>query len=65
MTDDAVLIHAALSEGGMTETELASVAGLSLIRTKLALDELAVLAVADVENEDGLDYWRLRQGALR
>lgn len=65
MNEDAVVVHAALREGGMTETEIASVTGLSLIRTKFALDELAVLAVADVEEEDGLAYWRLRQEAVR
>lgn len=65
MNDDAVLVHAALREGGMTETEIASVTGLSLIRTKFALDELAVLTVADVDQEDGLEYWRLRKEAVR
>lgn len=65
MNDDAVIVHAALSVGGMTETEIATATGLSLIRTKFALDELAVLAVADVDKEDGLEYWRLREEAIR
>lgn len=65
MNDDAVLVHAALNEGGMTETEIASVTGLSLIRTKFALDELAVLTVAEVNAEDGLEYWSLRREAVR
>ena len=65
MNDDAVLVHAALKEGGMTETEIATATGLSLIRTKFALDELAVLTVADVDAEDGLEYWRLRKEAVR
>lgn len=65
MNEDAVVVHAALREGGMTETEIASVTGLSLIRTKFALEELAVLVVADVEEKDGLAYWRLRHEAVR
>ena len=66
MNDDAILVHAALKEGGMTETEIATATGLSLIRTKFALDELAVLTVAYVvAEEDGLEYWRLRQEAVR
>lgn len=65
MNDNSVVVHAALRAGGMTETELATATGLSLIETKLALDELAVLAVADVDVEDGLLHWRLRTEASR
>ena len=65
ITEQAVRVQAALNEGGMTETEVAAVTGLSLIETKYALDELAVLAVADVDREDGLYFWRLRRGAVR
>jgi hypothetical protein len=65
VSEDAVLAHAALREGGMTETEIATATGLSLIRTKFALDELAILAVAAVDEEDGLLFWRLRKEAVR
>lgn len=65
MNEDAVLAHAALREGGMTETEVATATGMSLVRTQFALEELAVLAVASADDEDGLLYWRLREEAVR
>lgn len=64
MSPNATRVHAALSDYGLTETEVAGVTGLTLREVTLALFELSLLNYAAAETEDDLRRWRLVGAAV-
>ena len=62
MTEDAVRIQAALDEHPKSETEISLAAGVGLVDTRRALDELSILGAAEEVGSD-LREWVIAGGS--